>query len=262
MGAAENAYYFREPMTQSYQALYRGGPVTFEFEACVDRRAYRRFAAAAFYGLPAFSASVRPYRNQGGWRERPGRRVVVKEVNPLALDWILESYAPVVVYLVRHPVAVANSYHSRGWTGLPLERMFTPASLSALEARYEIGSGLDFWERMGAFQAMVQNQVVEALAAAPAFKVVEYERLCTDPLEVFEQLFEFCGLTMDRRIREQITRSTTARAQYTPGRYDTRRASSDMADRWRSLVDESRIARVRRGYVANSPRFYLREAQW
>lgn len=47
---------------------------------------------------------------QFSYRERGDRRTVIKEVNPLVLPWIIENFDVRVIYLVCHPVAVANSY--------------------------------------------------------------------------------------------------------------------------------------------------------
>lgn len=262
LGAAENSYYLREPITQSYQALHPGGPVTFELDACVDRQAYRRFACAAFSGLPAFPPAIRPYRHQQWWARRSRCHMVVKEVNPLVLDWILDEFKPIVVYLIRHPVAVAHSYHSQGWTGVPFERMFTAGSRSALSARYSFSCRDDFWKKIGALQAMVQNTVMDSLQAAPAFKVIQYEEFCIHPAENFERLFRFCGLRMDARVWDLMNRSTSTQGDYRPGQYDTDRNTSDMADRWRSVVGESDIALIKSGYFENSPRFYVSDEEW
>lgn len=55
------------------------------------------------------------------------------------------------------------------------------------------------------------------------------------------------------------TRSETA---YAPGRYDTRRDSRSMVDRWREDVEAERIREVRQGYLCNSPPFYRDSGDW
>jgi hypothetical protein len=77
--------------------------------------AYAASARAAFSGLPSFALPAerptRIVRHPGQWslRQRRQRRLVIKEINPFACEWLLKTYSPRVIYLVRHPAAVALS---------------------------------------------------------------------------------------------------------------------------------------------------------
>ena len=264
LGASEQALYLHEPVTQSYlQAIGGKGASEFEYGACRDRRAYDRGAALAFRGVPRFAESVVVFPEQWQSLDRRRRRVVVKEVNPLALDVLIGRFRPRVVYLLRHPVAVARSYRSLGWDGeRQFGNRFTPQTLSMLERDFAVPRDAGFWEKSGALQAIVQHRAMAALASWPDHRVVRYEDLCRDPVGTFAGLFEFCGLPLSERLRQEIERTTSAGGSYRPGGSDTARDSRAMIDRWKQEVEGESIAAVRRGYFANRPLFYQEEADW
>lgn len=261
LGSSDRSLYLHEPVTQSHLARLGGRGVSeFEMAACKRPRAYLRDAALALHGVPRFPESVVHFRDQWRPATRRRRRVVVKEVNPLALDALVDRFRPRVVYLLRHPAAVARSYKSLGWDGSQLFRSrFAPATLSALEREFTIPHDAGFWEQSGALQAIVQHRVMRVLGAWPDHTVVRFEDLCRNPVGGFARLFDFCGLPMTPDLEAEIERSSHADGPYRPGGSDTVRDSRAMAGRWKQEVDADSIAAVRRGYEANRPLFYRDE---
>lgn len=258
LGSSAQSLYLHEPVTQSYLARIGGkGASEFEFAMCRRPGAYLRDAALALRGIPRFPESVVLFPEQ--WRpdQRQARRVVVKEVNPLALDTLVHRFRPRVIYLLRHPAAVARSYRSLGWDGAEQFRQrFAPETLAGLGEEFTIPFGGDFWEQSGALQALVQHRVMQILEDWPDHTVVQFEELCRDPLGVFTRLFDFCDLPMTPEMAREIERSSRSAGPYRPGGSDTARDSSAMADRWKRELEPDLIARVRRGYMANRPLFY------
>lgn len=264
LGGSEGSLYLHEPVTQSYLKLIGGkGASEFEYAACRDHRGYDRFLSLAFRGIPRFHESVVLFPEQWSAAARRGRRVVVKEVNPLALDVMVERFRPRVVYLLRHPVAVARSYEVLGWSGTrKFHSRFTPATLARLEQRFQLPYDGSSWEQSGALQAIAQHLTLASLAAAAEHTVVRYEDLCADPMAEFARLFEFCELPFSATVRDAIARSTRSDGPYRPGGSDIARDTREMIDRWRHEVEPAHIAEVRRGYLANQPTFYRDDADW
>ena len=261
IGRSENALYLREPLTQSYLNRVGPGNVTFfEWGLCKDPVAYDRFAELAFHGIPRFARPIVPYPGQWAISRRHRKRPVVKEVNPLVIERLWARYQPKIVLLLRHPAAVARSYHALGWTKDRMRARFMPDTLTAF------GRGRapaeDFWEQAGAFQAIAQNLVARSLDGIDHL-VARYEDVCADPMSEFGRIFEYCGLPFSGSIRREIERTSRAEpASYAPGNYDTVRHSVDMADRWRSELDPRNVDRVRQAYFACRPLFYRDDDDW
>jgi hypothetical protein len=237
LGSSETALYLREPITQSYVSqIGKGTAPVFELGACKDLRLYDRLATRAFNGVPRFGGKI--VHSPGQWTllNRKCKRVVIKEVNPLAVEHWWEAFHPKVIFLVRHPVAVMRSHDALGWKR----------------------SG---WEQGGAHQAEVQNLTMKFLQRID-HAVVRYEDLCAEPLREFARIFGYCGLPLSAAVRSEIEGSSNTEAEYVPGRYDTVRDSRRMRERWRFEVDPKDVELVRRGYLAMQPSFYTDASDW
>lgn len=263
LGAAEGALYLREPLTQSTleHVGRKGTAAYFELGACKDKRAYERFAALTFKGIPRFNRGIVQYPEQWRLATRSGKQIVVKEVNPLVIEYLWERYRPRIVFLVRHPVPMMRSFAVLGSSGERFRAAFLPETLAAIEKDYVIPEGTDLYEQGGAFQAIIQHRVMSFLKSVDHM-VVRYEDVCADPLAEFTRIFDFCGLPLSAALRQEIVRSSQAENDYVPGAYDTARNSVAMKDRWKHEMDPRDIERVRRSYFANRPIFYTDESDW
>jgi hypothetical protein len=230
LGAAANACYLREPITHVWSRM-QVQPAVIEIDPGAPRPRYAEIADVAFRGVPRFSRDV--VSDPGQWRAGAGgKRLVVKEVNPLALRWFTAAYQPFLIYLVRHPAAVAHSLVRQGWPTDGYGELFTQARQDSGELREdEVGPGV--WARLGALQAVALNDAVDALDEA---QIVAYEDLCASPTEAFRDLFARAGLVWDDRVAGQL------RAQ--------------PADAWRTGVAADDLAEIRRGYALFDPPLY------
>ncbi|MCP4269411.1 MAG: sulfotransferase domain-containing protein [Candidatus Brocadiaceae bacterium] len=262
LGSSDSSLYLREPITQSYLNLITSGPSFFEFSVCKEKEAYCLFADNAFKGVPQFNKSIIEYPSQWDFLSRSSRRLVIKEVNPLAISFLIEKYNPKIIYILRHPVPVANSFHVLGWTGEQFKSRFSRQSLMSLEQKFSINYNGDFWEQSGALQAIIQNIVMDVLRSSPNFLAIEYEQICTSPLESFTKLFEFCELNLGDEVKEIIKKTSSATADYSIGKYDTFRNSKEMINKWRGVVKREDVEKIRKGYFANKPHFYYNEEDW
>lgn len=263
LGSSDDSLYLREPVTQTYlEHMDRRQSPFFEWDMCMDPRIYRRLAARAFRGIPRFEAGIVPFPEQWALGSRSSKRIVVKEVNPLAARWLWERYRPKIVLLVRHPVPVSRSFGSLGWTTRDqFTTRFLPENLARFGAMAPLPRSGSIWEQGGAFQAIVQNLVAESLAGIDHV-VARYEDVCRNPIAEFERIFAFCELPFSPTVRAEIERSSRKQGDYVPGQFDTARNSSAMSDRWKTEVEPENIERVRASYLAYDPVFYTSEEDW
>lgn len=238
LGRARNAAYLREPLTHNWARL-RQQPAVIEVDPSSPPDSYRRNADFAFSGIPRFPREVVVDRPQ--WRVwQTARRVVIKEVNPLAVRWLVTTYQPDLIYLVRHPAATAESTARQGWVVDGYGGLFLPSRRASGTLREaDVGDGL--WTRLGAVQAHAAHEVAAVVDAATSsgirVRIQSYERLCADPVGEFHALFDFAGLRWEASAEAAVRVASST-------------APTDM---WRSVLSASQIADVRRGYLMFDP---------
>src|SRR5262245_59245043 len=124
LATCEGVLYLCEPVTQAHVAI---DPRVVWFH---ESELYRALVELALSGYPeshhAFEGATDSVRrglrrktDMAAWlsdRDR-GRRRLIKEVNPLGADHFVRDAQVTCVILVRHPAAVAASYHRMGWIG-------------------------------------------------------------------------------------------------------------------------------------------------
>ena len=250
LGSAPNAAYLREPINQTYlnnEGCGQSSLIEIDTDS-VAPPSYVNARAKVSAAIPDFEYDVVSDRGQWSLRSRPIRTLVVKEVNPLAIRYLLQGFRPYVIYLTRHPVAVAHSFYVSGWTG---ERL-SDATLARLgRARHFRADS--FWFNLGVVQAYAHHMVLTALSGYEGWYQVRYEHLCINPMQVFRVLFGLCGLQFDETSQERVSRSADSREVYRPGEYSTQRDSPAMPTLWRSQVSSVQCAELRDGYAAFSP---------
>jgi hypothetical protein len=84
LGRAANAAYLREPINQVLKKAQPKRVTVFPVEAEAPDPAYPQPALGAFAGLPTFAPHVVRWPAQWRLLDRPRRRLVIKEVNPMA----------------------------------------------------------------------------------------------------------------------------------------------------------------------------------
>jgi hypothetical protein len=230
MGSAEGTLYLHEPLTQTFHRT-KTEPTLIEPEEAAPW--YRPAAKAAFAGLPLFNPWV--VRNPGQWKPsaRNGRKVVVKEVNPLLCAWLTKAYQPRVVLLVRHPAAVALSYRRMGWFDLDEFQMGSPDESP--------------WKRHGRRQGHVLGQAISSLEENDAsFIIVRYEDLCLRPETTFRRLFAFGGLPWTPQVQQLVRNKSSGGDRRAV--FATERHSSSMVEAWRDEIHHKYLDDVLDGY--------------
>jgi hypothetical protein len=177
-------------------------------------------------------------RFPGAWEptRRSTRRVVIKEVNPLACGWHIAHYAPRVVLLVRHPAAVALSWQRKGWL-VPTEKS---------------------WAANGEVQGRALRAALDALSRHAPHRVIAYEDLCTDPIGVFKSVYAFAGLSWDVRAEQFIHERTVVDGT----QWDTSRKSQTMIHRWRTQVVPSHVNALHHTFAEFDLPWYRSPFDW
>ena len=259
LGQAADALYLKEPLTLT-RLRTQSGTVTFELPDGVPPESYLAAAAAVDSALPAFPPNVVPFPAQWGFGRRRKKRLVVKEVNPLALHWFVRRWRPKVIYLVRHPAGVAASFAAQGWRvgHEGFARRFRSDRFSNGEIVPERHTG-SMWSELGAVQALILKLTLEQLQDEADWLVVRYEDLCDDPIASFRQLYDFADLRWSGRIEERIRRETGAATHDRSRAYDTTRNSQLMARAWKRDLAPREIVELRDAYLSYEPCYYRSE---
>lgn len=260
LALSNGAMYLAEPITQTYLSHITHGPGFLEIAPETMPAFYAKAARAAFAGIPAYYKRIVRHPQQWQLAHRANRRVVIKEVNPLMLDWILTEFSPRVVYLLRHPAPVANSFAALGWTGSQITSRISQETLRVRFPNHEEFTD-SFWTEHGALQAYIMNNALQRLSDYSDSLIVEYEEICANPEETFRRLYEFCQLPWDSKIATQIQENSRATLPTASGQYTIQRNSAAMAEQWKSKMKAEEIAAVKRGFLTLSPPYYG-ESEW
>jgi hypothetical protein len=198
---------------------------------------YQSWAAAAFMGLPVFGHTIVRHPKQWSYRERGSRRVVIKEINPFACDWLMETYRPRLIYLVRHPAAVALSNKRLGFV-----------------------ADTEPWNKKGNRQARAHRFVLDCLAKWQDYRIVQYEALCANPVPIFRELFDFAQMDWNDAMADYIVRNSSEGDRSKP--YDLSRNSHAMIDAWRADVSPMDLSALHDGFQAYDLPWYQSPEDW
>ncbi|MGA7180852.1 MAG: sulfotransferase domain-containing protein [Thiobacillaceae bacterium] len=264
LGSASNALYLREPLSRSH-LVWGGNATVFDIDPASPPDVYALFAARAFNGLPVFPRGVIRYLEQWSLQTRTQRRLVLKIVSPLALPWLLEAYHPRVIFLVRHPAAVACSYWELGWRNRE-ERLsqIGPRLMSGPLRPWQdtMSAASGFWHAHGVFQGAVLRVVMDSLAYYTDYKVVTYEESCLDPNGTFRDLFHFAELDFDEETEKRIAESSSSPSQGAEDPYSTRKDSRAMQYAWKRRIDVEQLAQLHSGFSPFKLPFYDSADDW
>jgi hypothetical protein len=238
LGEAPDALLLDEPMNRGVIAHGVAYHSQIEAAPAEPPEVYQRQADLAFAGCPTFAYPALRDPKQWSLAQRARRRVVVKEVNPLACEWLVRRYRPRVILLVRHPAAVALSYRKMDWLK---------------------GRAIS-WQAHAVRQARALRAALDSLRDYPEHRVLLYEELCAAPVEHFRRLFDFAGLTWEAQVEKR------AQARSAGGDLDdpwgTSRDSLSMIRLWREQIGDEDLWQVREGFGAFDLPWYRSDKDW
>lgn len=157
----------------------------------------------------------------------------------MACRRLVKRYQPRVIFLVRHPAAVALSWVTMGWVSRPVGRQLGERIGTALRA---------------ALDGLVDHQ---------DHRVVIYEDLCSDPTAVFRSLYEFVELEWDSTTEPYIRRRSSGKDPVgRDHRYGTSRDSRSMIRAWEGKLSEEELEDLRAGYSSFDLPWYRTPEDW
>jgi hypothetical protein len=222
------------------------------FENCLDR---------AFKGLITYGRSwlKQPHR-----RFLPGYRVVITEVAPLMLlEWVYKRYQPDILYVLRHPCAIALSARNKN---TKLERPIKEILKQPELVKDHLNPYLTIMEKAkkpfeiyGALWGARNRVIADLIPKYPEWRTVFYEDLCNDPEARFRELFDNFNLKWTAKVQKYISQSTTKEK---PGTYDTYRITKKQNDKWKREMTMDEIDQVRSFVEPFNLPFYNSESDW
>ncbi|MBC5825056.1 MAG: sulfotransferase, partial [Candidatus Eremiobacteraeota bacterium] len=191
-------------------------------------------------------------RLRNGWTDSHNRRAIgtkrlIKDVrSTLMLKWISRHFPSMpLIFMMRHPCAVAHSRVKLGWTTKLREMFFSQPQLvedflipfrGAMEKSKSAFS-------THIFDWCVENYVPLSLLRSGDAHMLFYERLCMDPQTEWARLFATLRRPFDGSALDAINKpSATTR----PGKAKTQKAASpeQLVDGWRAHVSADEIRRT------------------
>ncbi len=253
LGSSLNSLYLREPITQTFIKTRESGPSFFELDPHNLPKSYELSIENSFTGIPLFPATITKKPEQWTLTKRKQRRVIIKEVNPFIVDYFINKFQPRIIYLIRHPAAVADSFNRLGWNGRQIEPRFFKKTLARYENYRE--NLYSFWAEHGAMQAIILTEILHRMRNYKKFHIIEYEHLCMEPISVFKKLYEFAALEWDDAVEQHILKRSQTRAPNT--RYfSTQRNSLHEMQKWKHEIPPENILQLKKAYLSFNPPYY------
>lgn len=236
LGSSPDLVYLREPVNQALAQKHGYHALIYPQQDARTLRYYKRYADLAFRGMPPPGVDdVVQQKEKVGLFARRDKNLLIKEVNPLAVEFFLERYDPHLILLFRHPAAIGDSFHRLGWLDQAWERF-----------------GRSFGERMHA--------ALEASAGIER-SLIFFEEFAHQPRKQFFNLFHHLGLTPPGDLDHVIDQYSYARKMVLSP-YENTRWSRDEIGKWRQNLPGDAIQAIRKGYLQSRLPYYRREGDW
>jgi Sulfotransferase family len=252
LGATAGTTYFHEPF--NYRNVKESAPFTMRYlRSDDDDPKFAAYCEKCFAGRQRHRA-VTLY--QSIWRRRlplPAGRVLIKDVHTfLALAWIHRHFGPRIVVVLRHPLAVADSWfrmvEGKGQELGIMARLLTqPALLDDYLRPFEghlRAAANDFWSCIAAYWAACTHVVLQQQQRYPEWIVVRHEDFFDDPKARFRDLCSRLDLPWTAASERYLRDSNAADSGKL---YVPKRVIADERDKWRRKLTPEQVETVRRG---------------
>jgi hypothetical protein len=184
-------------------------------------------------------------------------RHVIKSVDSLNRAHLFSRAMPNahILHLIRHPCGYVAS-RLRGIKLSLLGSSTFMASISRMPEARKRGLTLDYLERLSveeqlACHWMIQNEkTINDMEGEDNYKLVIYDELCQNPIQVTKALFRFSALDWNSQTEEFIRLCQNAR-NGKKGYFQVIRNPAKAAFQWKNELDRSQISRIM-DFVADS----------
>ncbi len=215
LGNSEDTRYLREPITTSYMQTQKNRMAVFSKEKCDNWQEYNHYIEKTLLGKPTFTNSVIPKPKQ--WASpKKAAPVVIKEVNPLIIDIYIKENIK-LIYLVRHPYAVAKSYSVLNWKRSDqLSAKLNHQQMTYITNNWPTITEQSFWFQIGFIQGWSEalaKAEIELANHNSKTTIIRYEDICANPIEEFSRLFKFCNISFFESARLAIELSLSGKSK-------------------------------------------------
>lgn len=174
----------------------------------------------------------------------------IKSVNSLNRVCLFSRAKPDarILHLIRHPCGYVASLIRGYRLNLLRRESFMPAISRMPEAKQR-GFTLDYLESLTVEEKhaciwMLQNEkTMNEMKDNDNYKLVVYEELCRDPIQVTRELFDFSALQWDLQ-SEEFIRLCQQADDGGKGYFQIIRNPAKAVSRWKDELDKSQISRV------------------
>ena len=194
LSKSDSVAYLCDPITQPY-LMKEGGKYAL-VDVNNDSLAFSIYAKLGddiFRGVPPAHSGVVADLHEFSIFQRINRHILIKEVNPRAAEFYCARYGPKILFLLRHPAAVALSFSQQGWLDSP-------------DTQLETGnSDASVWERFGFAYGSIMKNALEVIKSSD-HEVLMYEDLALNSEREFEKLFRLLGLKRPKNYKAIMQR--------------------------------------------------------
>lgn len=184
-------------------------------------------------------------------------RHVIKSVNSLNRACLFSRAIPnaYILHLIRHPCGYVASILRGIKLGLMGSNTFM-ASIARMPEAKKRGFTLDYLERLGIEEQLaclwlIQNEkTINDMEGEDSYKIVVYEALCQNPVQITKELFKFSELDWNFQT-ENFLRSLEKAHDGKKGYFQVIRNPAVAAFQWKNELDSSQISRIME-FVADS----------
>ena len=185
-----------------------------------------------------------------GYIDQLNRRIIcssriVKDVRcTLMLGWLRARFPGMrIVYVLRHPCAVAYSRAKLGWDDIREDYLGQPDLIEDHLAPFAaaIRAATTDFERH-VFDWCVENYVAFRQLAADDVHLAFYENFCSGSRQELDRLFAFLGRPYDARVDATLARATTS--AFVAGRPRITAAAGGQKEPWQERLSPSEIERA------------------
>jgi hypothetical protein len=196
-------------------------------------------------------------------------RVVVKD--PIAVfsaEKLADMYDMNVVVLIRHPAAIVNSYKVLNWTH-PFSHFLYQSELMKKHLapfRPEIEDFVenqhDIIDQVALLWKLIHYMIIKYAEMRPGWLFVRYEDLALNPIEGYQNMFDWLGLPFSEHTRNAIqAHSLREQKTNTADPYAIKQNPSLVVSQWKKALTSSEIERIRRRVEDVASSFYSDE-EW
>ena len=185
-------------------------------------------------------------------------RYVIKSVDSLNRARLFSRAVPDanIIHLIRHPCGYVAS-RLRGIRLSLLGSNTFMATIARMPEAKKRGLTLDYLDKLSleeqlACQWMIQNErTIDEMQAVPGtYRLVVYEQLCLQPVQVTRELFRFASLEWNTQTEEFLQDCENAGDEQ-KGYFQVVRNPVSAAFRWKDELDRNQISRIM-DFVADS----------